>query len=112
MLPDPVSPVLDEVILVLQPDAGATADPPVLELTAADLMSDGGCEIVDLTNILGQGGEPGQDPTGTLTEFVSVDSGGASPASPADTTEPGSHSVVTSILYTGLSLSGDDFTSN
>lgn len=110
--PSNSSPMLDEIILALQSESDATEKAPVIELAAADLMAGGGSEIVDLTNILGQGDEISHGLAGTLTEIVSVDSGSLEVLTSVEIAGPGSHSGASSILYTELSLSGDDSTSN
>ena len=105
-------PMLDEIILALQAGADDVATATVIELMADDLIADGGSEIVDLTNILGQGAELGENRAGTLTELVSVESGNIEAVPSTDTTGPGKYSDVASTLYTILSLSGDESTSN
>lgn len=111
MPPNADTPMLDEIILALQAGADDVAAATVLELTADDLIADGS-EIVDLANILGQGGELGENLAGTQVELVFVESRNSEAAPSTDTTGPGNQSDVASILYKILSLSSDDSTSN
>lgn len=110
MDPDATPSTLDEIILALQPEVGEAPESVVLELSAADLLADGG-EIVDLTNILG-GGSRGGDLTSTLTELTSVEGGSIGTVSAVETTELSGHFDGASVLYAILSLSSDDPASN
>jgi len=100
--------ILDDIILALQPGVDDVSEPLVLELTAADLISDGAGETIDLANVLAAGSGADGVPAGEQTTLFAMVGADISAVQTADATGSIERAGEGSILYTVGIIPFDD----